>query len=498
MTGDVPPRGEGPVTGRHMAAYHNGSLMRVSLLVVAVAALAGAAVPLARGAEVAGGGEFAARRIPAPTPAEAFRQHGPGAPVMVVAHRGYWRGAPENSADAITQAVAHKAQVVEIDLRSTKDGRLVLMHDDTVDRTTNGTGRVADLTLAQIRKLRLRAGLGGKYAALTKDRVPTLQQAMAAVAGSGTLVNLDRGWAFREQIYTDLVAWGQLDQGIFKSGAPVDEVTAFLDKDPGILYNHVVGDANAGSLGAFPGRQPQAYEVVFDRLTDPQVQPQAIAKAKTTSRVWMSTMWYGMAAGYTDEGSLRDPALGWGSVVDRHGADMILTDDPDDLNAYLDARATGRPWPRIADGTVRVQAEDYSPAGEGIGYYDLDDENHGGAARPYEGVDIGDNAGAIVVGWIRQGEWIRYDITVPRTADYRITARVSSPYGRAGRFLLDFGPDGRTDPVVVTSTTSHYAFAEQVVAESFPLTAGAHSFTFQVDAHAYQNFNLDYLQFTPR
>ncbi|GIF23574.1 glycerophosphoryl diester phosphodiesterase [Actinoplanes tereljensis] len=430
---------------------------------------------------------------PPASPQRLLAQHGPGAAIMIAAHRGYWRGAPENSLGAITQAVTHGAQIVEIDVQRTSDGELVLMHDDTVNRTTNGTGRVADQTLAQIKALRLRAGLGGGQAPVTDVTVPTLREAMQAVQRTGTIINLDKAWGYRDQIYDLLVELGQLDQGLFKGSAPVAEVTAFLDRDPRILYSHVVDDGNAGDIGAFPGRKPQAYELIFDRLTDPQIQPAAVVKARTTSRVWINTMWYGLAAGYTDEASLRDPALGWGSVVGRHGADMIQTDNEDLLGEWLKARARGQQWPVVPEGTVRVQAEDYSTAGKGVGYYDTDDTNSGGAARKYEGVDVGDNAGAIVVGWIRPGEWIRYDVTVPRTGDYRITARVSSPYKPAGRFTLDFGAQGVTAPVDVLTTTSHDAFTDQVVAEK-RLSRGTLSFVLRIDPAAYQNFNIDYFE----
>ena len=66
--------------------------------------------------------------------------------VLVVAHRGNWSIAPENSLAAIDSAIQMKVDIVEIDIRKTKDGELVLMHDDTVDRTTNGTGKVKDKT----------------------------------------------------------------------------------------------------------------------------------------------------------------------------------------------------------------------------------------------------------------------------------------------------------------------------------------------------------------
>ncbi len=60
--------------------------------------------------------------------------------ILVIAHRGDWRNAPENSILAIEKAVAMGVDIIEIDIQKTRDGQLVLMHDETVDRTTNGKG----------------------------------------------------------------------------------------------------------------------------------------------------------------------------------------------------------------------------------------------------------------------------------------------------------------------------------------------------------------------
>lgn len=65
---------------------------------------------------------------------------------------------------------------METDVRMTRDGYLVMIHDATVDRTTNGSGKVADLTLAQVQSLRLRDDLGGLAASLTDMHVPTLDE----------------------------------------------------------------------------------------------------------------------------------------------------------------------------------------------------------------------------------------------------------------------------------------------------------------------------------
>src|SRR5262245_15991857 len=152
-----------------------------------------------------------------------YRQHGAGARVLVAAHRGFWRGAPENSIPGFQQAIAHGADMIELDVQRTSDGQLVLMHDTTVNRTTNGTGDIAAKTLAQMKALRLKEGLGDAQAAVTDVQVPTLEEALRAI-DNRALINLDKAWAFRDQIYDLLVQTGTLSTAVFKSSAPVAEV----------------------------------------------------------------------------------------------------------------------------------------------------------------------------------------------------------------------------------------------------------------------------------
>lgn len=63
--------------------------------------------------------------------------------VLVVAHRGDWRNAPENSLQAFQNCIAMGVDMIEIDLKMTKDNQLVIMHDNTIDRTTDGKGKVS-------------------------------------------------------------------------------------------------------------------------------------------------------------------------------------------------------------------------------------------------------------------------------------------------------------------------------------------------------------------
>ena len=104
--------------------------------------------------------------------------------VMVIAHRADWRSFPENSIEAIRSAIKLGVDMVEIDVRRTKDGSLVLMHDETIDRTTNGSGKVSELTFDEIRLLRLMSGVGVP----TDFKVPTLKEALLECKGKITLI----------------------------------------------------------------------------------------------------------------------------------------------------------------------------------------------------------------------------------------------------------------------------------------------------------------------
>ncbi len=107
--------------------------------------------------------------------------------VLVCAHRGARVHAPENTIPAIEQAFEMGAFAVEMDVRDTADGEYVLMHDDTVDRTTNGTGEVSEMTLAQIKALTV-AHTRPEYDGL---QVPTFAEALAVADSYGGQVDID-------------------------------------------------------------------------------------------------------------------------------------------------------------------------------------------------------------------------------------------------------------------------------------------------------------------
>lgn len=160
-----------------------------------------------------GGGRPGARQTLAPANLPAFfdclRER---EATFISAHRGgRHEGLTENAIETFEATLAHTPAFMETDVARTRDGVLVLMHDDNVDRTTNGTGAVASLTLAQFQALRLRDIDGN---ALTASP-PTLRQALEWAEGK-TVLELDvkRGVSY-EDIAREVRDAGAMSRVVF-------------------------------------------------------------------------------------------------------------------------------------------------------------------------------------------------------------------------------------------------------------------------------------------
>jgi len=106
---------------------------------------------------------------------------------VVIAHRGFSSYAPENTLGAVRAAIAVGADMVEVDVTLTADGHVVVLHDETVDRTTNGYGPVSEYTLAELQRL----DAGGWFSiSWTNERIPTLAQVLDATKGK-VLLNIE-------------------------------------------------------------------------------------------------------------------------------------------------------------------------------------------------------------------------------------------------------------------------------------------------------------------
>ena len=96
----------------------------------------------------------------------------------ICAHRGAMDTHPENTIAAFKEAIRLQAQMIELDVRMTKDRHLVILHDETVDRTTNGTGKIEELSFKQVKKLD-----AGSWKSLDfeGEKIPTFAEALAVM-----------------------------------------------------------------------------------------------------------------------------------------------------------------------------------------------------------------------------------------------------------------------------------------------------------------------------
>ncbi len=257
--------------------------------------------------------------------------------VLVVAHRGDWKHSVENSLPAIQNAIDMRVDVVEIDVRRTADGRLVLMHDATIDRTTNGQGKVAELTLDSIKKCRLKA-LDGSF---TECQVPTLDEVFE-LSREKIMLNIDKGYAIFDEVYALADSMGVTRQIIMKGTQPVEGVMEDFGPYLGeVIYMPIVNLDREGTAEAIAGFQegirPLAYELLFknDTSTLPLKIKEELA-GKTL--IWYNSMWNGMSGSRYDDRAETQPDEVYGSLIDTLGARIIQTDRPGPLIEYLESR----------------------------------------------------------------------------------------------------------------------------------------------------------------
>ncbi len=257
--------------------------------------------------------------------------------VFIISHRGDWRHYPENSLQAIQSCIDMGLDMVEIDIQQTKDGHLVLMHDATIDRTTNGKGKVSDYTLAELKQFRLLSGMRRP----TNQQIPTLEEAMLLVKGK-IMVNLDKCYNYALPAYNILQQTGTVQQAVFKGEHPIEKVQADLGSIlDSIFFMPVVNLDKPGAEKTVadylknPGKIV-AFEFIFSNEQSPILNQLQAIKAKGV-RIWVNTLWDDLCAGHTDDRAIDDLAGSYDWVIEK-GANMIQTDRPAYLLHYLKSK----------------------------------------------------------------------------------------------------------------------------------------------------------------
>ncbi len=257
--------------------------------------------------------------------------------LIVVAHRGCWHPAPENSLAGLSACVALGVDAVELDVRHSRDGVAVIVHDDTLDRTTNGSGPVADHDWAELAALRLRSGHGGKDAPLTDQRIPTLDQYLRAAKGRVMIV-FDVKDGSQRETFAHIERAHMANQAIFfyecNDAKLADAIAPFRHR----VTTIPIMFGRDGPLAPAARRctsNPAGWAHV--KWGDAGWLQQTAA-ARGNVRLWTATMFPADNAGFDDAWALTDPDAVWGAQR-AAGAAMIMTNQPEALVAYR-ARAT--------------------------------------------------------------------------------------------------------------------------------------------------------------
>ena len=267
--------------------------------------------------------------------------------VFVAMHRGDWRNFPENSKDAILSCIALGADIVELDAQRTKDGHFVLLHDGSLDRTTNGKGRVKDRTLAEIKQLKLKANQGGRDAKVTQYDVLTLEEALELTKGR-ILVNIDKFVKHPHEILDVVKKCGAIKEVVVKSDhSPADAKRFFgeywKDVESGdLLYMPVVQFCwnrekhAAAILPAWINEEPRKNSMYEICVKSEKFVPELarVPAAKGAPRLWINTMWDVLDAGHGDVRGFTDPDRTWGWCI-HQGATMLQTDYGAEMLVYL-------------------------------------------------------------------------------------------------------------------------------------------------------------------
>ena len=264
--------------------------------------------------------------------------------VVVISHRGDWRNYPENSIPAIESIIRMGVDMMELDVKMTKDSVLVLMHDKTVDRMTTGKGLVSDFTFDSLRTLKMKRA---HNVATDSVRVPTLREAFLCCKDR-ILVNVDHAYPYYKEIVELANELGVTGQVLMKGKSNIDKVNADMAPyEHNLLYMPIIDINKPKGQKLFAeylerGVVPMAFEVCWQK--NGEEMDNCVAEIhKMGSKLWVNTFWPSVCGGFgnDDDAALEvaDPAEVYGQYIDM-GASMIQTDRPEMLIKYL--RSIGR------------------------------------------------------------------------------------------------------------------------------------------------------------
>ncbi|MCI4663193.1 MAG: glycerophosphodiester phosphodiesterase family protein [Neomegalonema sp.] len=261
----------------------------------------------------------------------------------VVAHRGAWRRAPENSVAALREAAALGVSIVETDVRRSLDGMLIIHHDDSLRRMTGLDRPPEALEAAELTALRLFERAGGAACRPTRETLPSLAALLRAASEAGVYLDLD---VKREELIEEVAA-----AAAAQGAAEIVDVKLSLHSDEAVERAERIRRGTSVEVMAkvhFDDALDETLLRRLDRLRPFMVEATAAdldALARWSGRmaeigaaVWVNSLDFAMCCdGMGDRDALEAPEAVWGALIEA-GVSAIQTDRPEALLCYLAER----------------------------------------------------------------------------------------------------------------------------------------------------------------
>ncbi len=125
---------------------------------------------------------------------------------IVIAHRGASAYAPENTISSFKKSIEMKSEGVELDIHLSKDGHLIVCHDEKVDRTTNGSGFIKDMTLEELKRLDAGSWFSSEF---SNEKIPVLDEVLKLFCNTNMLVNIE--------LKSDIIIYKNIEEKVIKT-----------------------------------------------------------------------------------------------------------------------------------------------------------------------------------------------------------------------------------------------------------------------------------------
>nr|RBQ90100.1 hypothetical protein FVER53263_03450 [Fusarium verticillioides] len=256
----------------------------------------------------------------------------------IVAHRGLWNEAPENSLLSVRRAIEAGYDIVEIDVRRTADGEFVLLHDITLDRMTGVDRKPEDLTLGKLISLPLRNRDGGPNNPFTEEKLPSLRDVFDLTRDK-IYIHLDikhrhvipevLAYARKMGVDKQVDFWADLktegDLAWIKANITIHGV-------PFIARTHLEHDDWQQQVKLALELKPLICEASFRDISQVDAIQQHFHEAGIN--LWVNTLDSVASSGFTDSAALDNPEAVWGRLL-RAGFSAIQTDEMAALRSFL-------------------------------------------------------------------------------------------------------------------------------------------------------------------